>query len=55
MTDWDQLPEGLREAMSPEFWASLSPEEQQARLGYPTDKISDEAYAAYKPEEPADG
>lgn len=51
MTDWDRLTPEQQEEMSPEFWASLTEEEREARMKLRTDEISPEARAAYRPEE----
>lgn len=52
MTDWERLTPEQQAAMSPDFWAGLSEEERQARARLPTDEISEEARAAYRPEAP---
>lgn len=43
---WEDLSAEQQEEMSPEFWASLSPEERQWRLTLPTDDIVPEAKKA---------
>lgn len=45
-TDWNNLPAGMREAMSPEFWASLTEAERKERLTWPTDDIAPDAKKA---------
>lgn len=45
-TSWEALPPERQEMMSLEFWASLSEEERQERLTWPTDDISPDAKKA---------
>ena len=51
---WEDLSPEQQEEMSPEFWASLSNEERQARLEFPTDDISAAALEQYVPDAAVD-